>query len=110
MARAAKLLLDLSGSGQQPIDRREHSNHELAARIAIAQILPEKWPDCFHAHLNHDPTARCTRETCPGRAESVPRLAVDRHPDLPLQLTKVNDLTVSSSYYGTFGLTVSIFR
>ncbi len=34
MARVAKLLLDLSGNNQQPIDHREHSNHESAARTA----------------------------------------------------------------------------
>jgi len=33
-ARAAKLLLDLSRYGQQPIDRREHTIYEMAARIA----------------------------------------------------------------------------
>jgi CRP/FNR family transcriptional regulator, dissimilatory nitrate respiration regulator len=34
MARTAKLLLELSGNGAQPIDRRKHTNHQLAARIA----------------------------------------------------------------------------
>ncbi len=34
LARTAKLLLDLSQCGQRPIDRREHPNHEMAARIA----------------------------------------------------------------------------
>jgi CRP/FNR family transcriptional regulator len=34
LARAAKLLLDLSRYGQQAIDRREHSIYEMAARIA----------------------------------------------------------------------------
>ncbi len=34
LSRAAKLLLDLSQGGKQPIDRREHSNQEMAARIA----------------------------------------------------------------------------
>jgi CRP/FNR family cyclic AMP-dependent transcriptional regulator len=33
-ARTAKLLLDLSLYGQQPIDRRNHSIYEMAARIA----------------------------------------------------------------------------
>lgn len=34
LARTAKLLLDLSKYGQCPIDRRQHSNNEMAARIA----------------------------------------------------------------------------
>lgn len=34
LARTAKLLLELSRDGQEPIDRRRHSNGELAARIA----------------------------------------------------------------------------
>ena len=33
LARTAKLLLDLSHNGKQPIDRYAHSNQELAARI-----------------------------------------------------------------------------
>jgi len=34
MARAAKLLLDLSENGQHPIDRKDHTNTEMAARIS----------------------------------------------------------------------------
>ena len=34
LARAAKLLLDLSKYGQQPINRHEHSINEMASRIA----------------------------------------------------------------------------
>ncbi|MBN2392482.1 MAG: Crp/Fnr family transcriptional regulator [Anaerolineae bacterium] len=34
VARTAKLLLDLSGDGQNPIDRRANPNVELAARVA----------------------------------------------------------------------------
>jgi CRP/FNR family transcriptional regulator len=34
VARAAKLLLDLSDNGKRQIDRREHQNQELAARVA----------------------------------------------------------------------------
>jgi CRP-like cAMP-binding protein len=44
-ARAAKLLLDLSDSGQQPIDRRKHPNHQMAARIATV-------PEAFSRALN----------------------------------------------------------
>jgi DNA-binding transcriptional regulator YhcF (GntR family) len=33
-ARTAKLILDLTGNGQAPIDRRVHSNLELAAMAA----------------------------------------------------------------------------
>lgn len=34
LARAAKLLLDLSDHGQHPIDRKKHTNTEMAARIS----------------------------------------------------------------------------
>lgn len=34
MARAAKLLLEISRNGEQPIDRRLNPNHQLAAQIA----------------------------------------------------------------------------
>jgi CRP-like cAMP-binding protein len=34
LARAAKLLLELSAEGQRAIDRRKHPNYQLAARIA----------------------------------------------------------------------------
>ncbi|MBI5653418.1 MAG: Crp/Fnr family transcriptional regulator [Chloroflexi bacterium] len=34
VSRTAKLLLDLSHDGRQPIDRRVHSNQEMAARIS----------------------------------------------------------------------------
>lgn len=44
-ARTAKLLLDLSDAGRQPIDRRQHPNHELAARIATG-------PEAFSRALN----------------------------------------------------------
>lgn len=44
-ARTAKLLLDLSDSGRQPIDRRKHPNYELAARIATV-------PEAFSRALN----------------------------------------------------------
>ena len=44
-ARAAKLLLDLSGGGALPIDRRKYPNHEMAARIATV-------PEAFSRALN----------------------------------------------------------
>ncbi len=44
-ARAAKLLLELSLGGSQPIDRRKHPNHEMAARIATG-------PEAFSRALN----------------------------------------------------------
>jgi len=44
-ARAAKLLLDLSDSGRQPIDRRKHPNRQMAARIATV-------PEAFSRALN----------------------------------------------------------
>ncbi len=45
-ARAAKLLLDLSDSGQHPIDRRTHPNQQMAARIATV-------PEAFSRALNY---------------------------------------------------------
>lgn len=36
MARSAKLLLEISADGRQPIDRRRHPNHQLASRVATA--------------------------------------------------------------------------
>jgi CRP/FNR family transcriptional regulator len=44
-ARAAKLLLDLSDSGQRPIDRRTYPNQQMAARIATV-------PEAFSRTLN----------------------------------------------------------
>lgn len=45
LARTAKLLLDLSARGAQPIARKQHPNHELAARIAT---VPEAFSRCLH--------------------------------------------------------------
>lgn len=56
-ARAAKLLLDLSAQGRQPIDRRQHPNQQMAARIATV-------PEAFSRALNSFRVAgaiTCTR-------------------------------------------------
>jgi CRP/FNR family transcriptional regulator len=45
LARTAKLLLDLSHHGEQPIGRQQHPNHEMAARIAT---VPEGFSRCLH--------------------------------------------------------------
>ena len=50
LARTAKLLLDLSGHGQQTIDRRAHSNRELAAHIAT---VPEALSRCLRTLSQH---------------------------------------------------------
>jgi CRP-like cAMP-binding protein len=55
-ARAAKLLLDLSDHGAQPIDRRKHPNHELAARIATV-------PEAFSRALNAFKRSGCITST-----------------------------------------------
>jgi CRP/FNR family transcriptional regulator len=55
-ARAAKLLLDLSDAGAQPIDRRKHPNHELAARIATV-------PEAFSRALNAFKRSGCITST-----------------------------------------------
>ena len=55
-ARAAKLLLDLSDCGAQPIDRRKHPNHELAARIATV-------PEAFSRALNAFKRTGCITST-----------------------------------------------
>lgn len=56
-ARTAKLLLDLSDNGQQPIDRRQYPNHELAARIAT---VPEAFSRALK-YLKHNGCITCTR-------------------------------------------------
>jgi len=61
-ARAAKLLLDLSHCGAQPIDRRKHPNHELAARIATG-------PEAFSRALNAFKRTGCI--TCTRSAIAV---------------------------------------
>jgi CRP/FNR family transcriptional regulator len=61
-ARAAKLLLDLSDHGAQPIDRRKHPNHELAARIATV-------PEAFSRALNAFKRGGCL--TCTRTAIAV---------------------------------------
>jgi len=61
-ARAAKLLLDLSDTGAQPIDRRKHPNHELAARIATV-------PEAFSRALNAFKRTGCL--TCTRSAIAV---------------------------------------
>jgi CRP/FNR family transcriptional regulator len=45
LARTAKLLLDLSQYGQQPVDRHTHPNQQMAARIATV-------PEAFSRSLN----------------------------------------------------------
>ena len=55
-ARAAKLLLDLSNRGQQPVDRRRYPNHELAARIATG-------PEAFSRALNAFRRTGCITST-----------------------------------------------
>jgi CRP/FNR family transcriptional regulator, cyclic AMP receptor protein len=56
-ARAAKLLLDLSAGGSQPIDRRKYPNHELAARIAT---VPEAFSRALHV-FRRNGCIVCTR-------------------------------------------------
>ncbi|MCX6028000.1 MAG: Crp/Fnr family transcriptional regulator [Chloroflexi bacterium] len=58
-ARAAKLLLELSLGGQQPIDRRKHPSHEMAARIAT---VPEAFSRALNA-FKRSGCLTCTRTT-----------------------------------------------
>jgi CRP/FNR family transcriptional regulator len=58
-ARAAKLLLELSQNGQQPIDRRKHPSHEMAARIAT---VPEAFSRALNA-FKRNGCITCTRAT-----------------------------------------------
>ncbi len=55
-ARVAKLLLELSDGGRQPIDRRRHSNHEMAARVATV-------PEAFSRALNAFKRSGCITTT-----------------------------------------------
>ena len=95
-ARAAKLLLDLSDTGAQPIDRRKHPNHELAARIATG-------PEAFSRALNAFKRTGCltctrTRDRGPlhrgaGRAGRAIRIdaAYLSLAIFSAEMTKVND-------------------
>jgi CRP/FNR family transcriptional regulator len=59
LARSAKLLLDLSDRGQRPINRKEHPNNEMAARIATV-------PEALSRSLNifkKNGDIFCTRTT-----------------------------------------------
>ena len=69
-ARAAKLLLDLSDCGAQPIDRRKHPNHELAARIATV-------PEAFSAlnAFKRNGCLTCTRAIAVHCIEDLAALA-----------------------------------
>ena len=59
VARVAKLLLDLSAQGQRGINRREHPNHELAARVATG---PEPFSRSLSL-LRKNGYVHCTRNT-----------------------------------------------
>lgn len=77
VARIAKLLLDLSVGGHQPIDRRAHPNQELAARTATV-------PEAFSRSLNvfkRQGLITCTRTTI--TVQDPEALADLAHVDLP---------------------------
>ncbi len=64
LARAAKLLLDLSKLGRQPINRREHSNTDMASQISTV-------PEAFSRSLKTFKKTGdiiCTRTTITVRA------------------------------------------
>ncbi len=72
LARAAKLLLDLSDYGRKPIDRREFTNHEIAARIST---VPEALSRSLQA-FKKTGDIHCTRSTITVRApETLAKLA-----------------------------------
>lgn len=51
LARSAKLLLEVSGGGEKPIDRRKHPNHQLAARIST---VPEAFSRTLKTFRSED--------------------------------------------------------
>jgi len=51
LARAAKLLVELSDGGQTTIDRRKHPNHQMAARIAT---VPEAFSRSLKVFRTND--------------------------------------------------------
>ena len=81
-ARVAKLLVDLSDRGQQPIDRHRYSNSELAALIAT---VPEPFSRALNSFRRHGCiTTTCARSWCVTsmRLHASPRNL--RGPDFPL--------------------------
>jgi CRP/FNR family transcriptional regulator len=74
-ARAAKLLLELSANGSQPIDRRKSPNHQLAAQIATV-------PEAFSRAL------KTLRES--GAIEVTPQFIRVRDPERLSQLARLN--------------------
>lgn len=57
LGRTAKLLLELSDQGSQPVDRRQHPNHQLAARIAT---VPEAFSRALKA-LREQGAIECSK-------------------------------------------------
>lgn len=50
MARTAKMLLQISANGTQPIDRRKHPVHQMAARIATVPEVFSRFLKVFRAN------------------------------------------------------------
>lgn len=71
--RTAKLLLELSNNGSQPVDRRRYPNHQLAARIATV-------PEAFSRAL------KALRES--GAIEATPQSIFITRPQCLTQLTR----------------------
>lgn len=70
--RTAKLLLDLSGNGRLPINRRQHPSRELAARVGAA---PETFSRCL-SELCSSGFIGCTRSVITvGSPEELAKMA-----------------------------------
>jgi CRP-like cAMP-binding protein len=78
MARTAKLLLDLSADGQKPIDRRDHTNAILAARLST---VPEAFSRALKL-LRESGAIHCTRLTITILSPDILRLHLNQ--DLPI--------------------------
>jgi CRP-like cAMP-binding protein len=101
--RAARLLLELSHEGQQPIDRRRHPNADLAARIATVPQALSRSLQTFRRQgvISTTRTAILVLDAAQLRrwGASVPRtLRADTLPappgrgrSFPSRVTKVND-------------------
>ncbi len=72
LARTAKFLLDVSHSGQQAIDRREHSIQEMSARIGT---VPEVISRCLGIFKSKDLIIATRTAITVSRPEALAKLA-----------------------------------
>lgn len=74
LARAAKLLLELSDQGAQTIDRRRHPNHQMASRIATIPEAFSRSLGIFKANADILCTYHTIQVLQPARLQEYARL------------------------------------